>query len=419
MRFFRVAALQPIPVNPAACRRRQRGVALITVLLIVFMASVAAASLMTLQGYTLHRSTLLLNQQQARLYTLGAEQWAISLLKRDLRNDLEQNERVDTLQEDWATIPPSLPVEGGSISGRIEDLQGRFNLNNLLRTKKQPGADAKANSNKPNLPGTKRKGQASALNQKSSLGQKQQDTAEEGNADQEENDADQKENSADKEENNADKEEDKANDEKEGTDKASTERKTINKKQFQVLQRLLELLELDPALADAIADWIDADKEKRANGAEDSDYEGLDPPYVAANQPLTSVTELRLIKGIDAATYNKLAPYVCVLPPGTALNVNTASPVVLAALNENLNIEQFKKSAEEAKESYKDINEFIEATKLAGRTGPMLNLAVDTQHFLIEVEASVGEGRAVLHSVVERSEDGDIKVLFRSFGNDY
>ena len=186
-----------------------------------------------------------------------------------------------------------------------------------------------------------------------------------------------------------------------------------------MLQRLLELLELDPAIADAIADWIDPDKEKRDNGAEDSDYEGLDPPYVAANQPLTSVTELHLIKGIDAAVYNKLAPYVCVLPPGTALNVNTASPVVLAALNENLNIEQFKKSKEEEKESYKDINEFIEANKLAGRTGPMLNLAVNTQHFLIEVEARVGDGRALLHSVVERSEDGHIKVLFRSFGNEY
>jgi len=411
MRSVRVAALQPIPASPVARRRRQRGVALITVLLIVFMASVAAASLMTLQGYTLHRSTLLLNQQQARLYTLGAEQWAISLLKRDLRNDLEQNERVDTLQEDWATIPPSLPVEGGSISGRIEDLQGRFNLNNLLRTKKQPGADAKANSNKPNLPKARRAEQKSALNKEAPLEKEPQDAEEDTAAEEEDN--------ADKGDNNADKEKDKADEKKDDTDKASTERKTINKKQFQVLQRLLELLELDPALADAIADWIDADKEKRSNGAEDSDYEGLDPPYVAANQPLMSVTELRLIKGIDAATYNKLAPYVCVLPPGTALNVNTASPVVLAALNEDLNIEQFKKSAEEAKESYKDINEFIEATKLAGRTGPMLNLAVNTQHFLIEVEARVGEGRAVLHSVVERSEDGNIKVLFRSFGSDY
>jgi general secretion pathway protein K len=407
MRLFHLFVIQSVATRlPAAHRPAPRGVALITVLLIVFMASVAAASLMTLQGFTLHRSTLLFNQQQARLYTLGAEQWAMALLKRDLSNDLEQNERVDTLQEDWAMIPPSLPVEGGSINGRIEDLQGRFNLNNLLRTKKQPGTDKNANSNKPKLPGAKSKEQTSDLNSKSPLGEKEQNTEDKQKTDKEEQDADKEE-------------QDKADDEKEDTDKASAERKTINKKQLQVLQRLLELLDLDPAIADAVADWIDPDKEKRDNGAEDGDYEGLDPPYVAANQPLTSITELRLIKGIDAAVYNKLAPYVCVLPSGTALNVNTAAPVVLAALNENLNIEQFKKSAEEAKESYKDINEFIEANKLAGLTGPMLNLAVNTQHFLIEVEAKVGEGRAVLHSVVERSEDGHIKVLFRSFGNDY
>ncbi len=177
MRLFHLFVIQSVATRlPAAHRPAPRGVALITVLLIVFMASVAAASLMTLQGFTLHRSTLLLNQQQARLYTLGAEQWAMALLKRDLSNDLEQNERVDTLQEDWAMIPPSLPVEGGSINGRIEDLQGRFNLNNLLRTKKQPGTDKNATSNKPNLPGAKSKEQTSDLNSKSPLGEKEQNT---------------------------------------------------------------------------------------------------------------------------------------------------------------------------------------------------------------------------------------------------
>ena len=142
-------------------------------LLIVFMASVAATSLMTLQGFTLHRSALLLNQQQARLYTLGAEQWSIALLKRDLRSDLENNERVDTLEEDWATIPPSLPVEGGFVSGRIEDLQGRFNLNNLLKVNKRPGEDSKAQT-KPDLPRAKRKEGESSLNEDNPLEEKQQ-----------------------------------------------------------------------------------------------------------------------------------------------------------------------------------------------------------------------------------------------------
>src|SRR5690606_30105713 len=38
----------------------------------------------------------------------------------------------DHLGEDWATALQPLPIEGGTIAGRLEDLQGRFNLNNLL-----------------------------------------------------------------------------------------------------------------------------------------------------------------------------------------------------------------------------------------------------------------------------------------------
>ena len=108
---------------------RQQGVALLTVLLVVFLATVAATALATLQQRSIQRSALLQHQQQARLYTLGAEQWAAAILARD-RDD----NAVDHLGEDWAALPPALPVDGGMLTGRIEDLQGRFNLNNLIRT---------------------------------------------------------------------------------------------------------------------------------------------------------------------------------------------------------------------------------------------------------------------------------------------
>ena len=61
-------------------RSRQGGVALITVLLIVFIASIAATSLAALQQRAIRRSTVLMHQQQARLYTLGAEQEAVIVL---------------------------------------------------------------------------------------------------------------------------------------------------------------------------------------------------------------------------------------------------------------------------------------------------------------------------------------------------
>jgi general secretion pathway protein K len=50
------------------------------VLLIVFIASVTATSLAALQQRAIRRSTVLIHQQQARLYTLGLEQWAMIIL---------------------------------------------------------------------------------------------------------------------------------------------------------------------------------------------------------------------------------------------------------------------------------------------------------------------------------------------------
>ena len=51
-------------------------------------------------------------------------------------------------------------------------------------------------------------------------------------------------------------------------------------------------------IADAVADFMDADNQKRLNGAEDDDYQSATPPYRAANQPKASISELRAVTGI-------------------------------------------------------------------------------------------------------------------------
>jgi general secretion pathway protein K len=380
----------------AGGRRYQVGVALITVLLIVFLATLAATSLASLQQFAIRRSTLLQHQQQAHLYALGAEQWAMAILRRDLKHDLEQGTPVDSLDEDWAVIQPVLPIEGGVISGRIQDLQGRFNLNNLLKTK--PGS-------------------APAPNQGQQSGQlnSQGDTFSDQNQKNAGKDAEGLQGSA-RGDNNAG--ETGQGPDTESKDKEADTQLSINKQQLQVLQRLLEILELDPAIADAIADWIDADQDPRPNGAEDSDYAERDPPYAAANRPLTSISELRLIKGIDLAAYNKLAPYVCALPPGTSLNVNTATPGILAALDKSRDLSRFTRAEGSPAEVYTTVTDFIKAYSLGGQgLTANINLSVNSHYFLIDVNVQVGEGRAVLHSVVQRSDNGDTRVLLRSFGN--
>ena len=62
--------------------------------------------------------------------------------------------------------------------------------------------------------------------------------------------------------------------------------------------RLMVLPNMTEDVADAIVDWIDPDNVPRANGAEDSYYQSLTPPYHCKNGPLDSLEELLLVRGV-------------------------------------------------------------------------------------------------------------------------
>lgn len=105
--------------------RCQRGVALITAMLMTSMAAILAVGLVSDQQLTIRRTSNLLDGDRAQVFAQGIESWVLHILQRDDKNK-------DSLDEDWALVLPPLPVESGSVSGRIMDMQGRFNLNNLV-----------------------------------------------------------------------------------------------------------------------------------------------------------------------------------------------------------------------------------------------------------------------------------------------
>lgn len=111
----------------AGCR--QRGVAVITALLIVAIATTIAVNMLWRSQLDQRRTAALIQSDQAWLYLRGAEALAADLLRQDL---LEFGPDSDHLGEIWAQRIDPLPVEGGFVTGEIEDLQGRFNLNNLV-----------------------------------------------------------------------------------------------------------------------------------------------------------------------------------------------------------------------------------------------------------------------------------------------
>ena len=110
---------------------RMRGVALLTVLLVVALATTLAVSMIRAQHMALQHAGGLFNQDQAWLYTQGAEDFVRDLLSEDLKSDRRNGKQTDHPGEFWARPFPPFPVDGGMINARVSDLQGRFNLNRL------------------------------------------------------------------------------------------------------------------------------------------------------------------------------------------------------------------------------------------------------------------------------------------------
>jgi len=113
---------------------RQQGVALIKAMLVVALATSVAVAMVSRQQFDIRRTGNLLQAGQAGLYAEGVELWAAQVLRRD-----REDNQLDHTEEEWATILPPIPVEGGSVGGYIEDLQGRFNLNSLVSGGKPDG----------------------------------------------------------------------------------------------------------------------------------------------------------------------------------------------------------------------------------------------------------------------------------------
>ncbi|MCM2460047.1 general secretion pathway protein GspK [Pseudomonas sp. CG7] len=108
--------------------RRQRGVALISVLLVLSLALLLVGSLLRSHRLLLHSSAQQLQQVQLRQLGLAGEDWARVVLE---GSGITSSGPVD-LSQDWARLEPVLEVDGAELRIAIEDLSGRLNLNTLL-----------------------------------------------------------------------------------------------------------------------------------------------------------------------------------------------------------------------------------------------------------------------------------------------
>jgi general secretion pathway protein K len=316
-------------------RRHQRGVALITAVLIVALATILAVDV-GFKGYLDQRRTAnAFALDQSFEIALGGEAWASDALRRDKL----QSPKQDDFTEEWATPIPPIPLDDiGEFEGQLEDLQGRFNLNNLV---------AFDNSGVSKV------------------------------------------------------------------DPAAVKR----------LERLLEILELEPKWANIIADWIDSDGDPGfPDGAEDTIYTGLTPPYRTANMPITRTTELLALPEFGLERYRKLAPFVTALPAGTTINVCTASPELLDALVEGRR--QFTLARESTKESrqqrcFPNKQEFEQPLSQEEKQELIEGKVIDqtSDYFLATIWVTLGTHRYTLYSLLYRTDGSNqVRPILRSHG---
>lgn len=289
---------------------RQRGLALVTAVMIVALAATLAAFVAFGQQLWFRQMENMADRSRTDLLRRGAVAWAAATLADDVKRD-----NVDHLGESWAQRLPELPVEGGTIRVTVEDAQGRFNLNNLWRGNAPSTAD------------------------------------------------------------------------------------------IGIFRRLLAQLQLDPELTEALMDWLDPDNQTRPQGAEDVEYLLLDPPYRAANQALTSVDELRLVRGFTPERVELLRPYVTVLPVATDININTASPMVTAALINGLGLAQAEQLLEGRERTpFRDVASFTQRLP-AGLSPSSTGLGVNTRYFLVMLDTAIGRHHRRTEALVERNPD--------------
>lgn len=306
-----------------ARRRRgsNRGVALITAMLISALAAMVATDLAWDNALDVRRTTVLLYRDQAMQIALGAESWVIGILHQDL-----EDTQTDHLGEIWAQDLPGLPIEGGEVSGRITDLQGRFNINNLV-----------------------------------------------------------------------------------------DERGEVQPESFEQFRRLLMALELDPRLAGVTADWLDADQEPQfPDGAEDAMYTTVMPPYRTPNRMLTSISELAALEGMDKAAFDALAPHITALPGRTTINANTATPAVLQSLDENLTAGDVQSLLAEREDG--GFPNVQTAFSSLVRPDVVNSLDESSNFFQLQVVVEIDTVRVTLYSLLQRSPQGSVTPILRSFG---
>jgi general secretion pathway protein K len=172
-----------------------------------------------------------------------------------------------------------------------------------------------------------------------------------------------------------------------------------------------------PELETAIEHWLNRDE---ADTTEANFYLGQSVPYRPRGGLFAHVSELRLVRGVSSEVYARLAPHVCALPPGTKINVNTATVPVLQGLT---------KSSQAIAQSlwqngaahWEETSGFKQQLTQLGQQAPAgleSRITTTSSYFLLRGDIVLDEVPFTFFSLIERRQPEGVRVLARSRGSD-
>jgi general secretion pathway protein K len=181
---------------------------------------------------------------------------------------------------------------------------------------------------------------------------------------------------------------------------------------------LLTALALDqPELRTAVEHWLDPGQ---ADMTDANFYLAQGVPYRPRGGLFAHVSELRLVRGVSGEVYARLAPHVCALPPGTKINVNTATvPVLMAVTGATQAIAQTLWQNGAARWQLQ--TDFTQKLTQLGQSTPAgleSRISTSSSYFLLRGDIVLDEVPFTFFSLIERRQPEGIRVLARSRGSD-
>lgn len=303
--------------------RQYSGGALISALFITAIAAMLATALAVSQRFLIHEEQLITRSDQLYLQLQGEQALASQVIKNHVmqwRGSQNPNARYIPLKNEL----PDTQDNGVIVSGVIDEVQGKYNINNLIYSANQAGFVA-------------------------------------------------------------------------------------------LMQALIPAMQKDTAfnIAKSMTAW-------ETTGSQDPYYLSLNPAYRSSKNEMANISELRLIAGITPEIYAAIAPFITALPipkptetPATAqptaptfvgmpININSASPVALLAVNPTLTMGQAQAiiACRDRYGGFTALPQFVSACVQTNGIASVMGVVTQSQYFLVKTQASLRDHVVSLNSLM-------------------